>query len=89
MGFKNSYYLVSSKDSWNSFDGSSGNVHVICLNQGVPCPIIFYLFHLSCPNLGHEFKVKVAIFNFTYHIVVLQLTLHQIQNQFQIGHIGF
>jgi hypothetical protein len=53
-------------------------------NKGVPCPITFYLFHLSCPNLGHQLKAKVAIFNFTYHTVVLQLTLHQIQKQMQI-----
>ncbi len=57
----------------------------ICLNQGVPCPITLYLFHLSCPNLGHQLEAKVANFNFTYHTFVLQLTLHQIQNQAQIG----
>jgi hypothetical protein len=55
------------------------------LNQGLPCPITLYLFHLSCSNLGHQLKAKVAIFNFTYHTFVLQLTLHQMQTQGQIG----
>jgi hypothetical protein len=50
MGFKNSYYLVSSKDSWNSFDGSFGNVGNLFESGGaLPHHSLFVSFVMPQP----------------------------------------